>query len=141
VSRRTCGTIAAGALAIAITAGCTSPGPESGPQPDRSTAPSASSELAPLSEDLRDGEELILDGDIDGSPIDIPQVRSSSFVIYVRCEGGDQLSIIYEGTDSPYKAPCDGVPTRVEVHLESAGTSLSIDDVQGKRGQFVVAQI
>jgi hypothetical protein len=134
-------TIATGALVAAIAAGCTAPGSGPDPRPVQSTVPSVSTRSAPLTADLRDGEKLILEGQIDGSPIEVPEVESSSFAVYVRCEGEGQLSIVYEGRDSPFKAACDGMPTRVEIHLESAGTSLSIDGAHGTSGQFVVARI
>ncbi|GHH67025.1 hypothetical protein [Promicromonospora soli] len=134
-------TIATGVLVVAIATGCTSPGSGANPHPVQPTAPSVSTEPSPLAADLREGEELILERNIDGSPIEVPDVEASSFAVYVKCEGEGELSIVYEGSDSPFKASCDGIPTRVEMHLKSAGTSLSIDDAHGKSGQFVIARI
>jgi hypothetical protein len=133
--------IGSGALVVAIATGCTSPESGADLYPVQPTAPSVSTEPSPLAADLREGEELILERNIDGSPIEVPAVEASSFAVYVRCEGEGELSIVYEGTDSPFKTSCDGIPTRVEIHLESAGTSLSIDDAQGKSGQLAIARI
>ena len=137
------------AIAVAVVAVGCSPTPPITDASSASTtptpAPSETSRSAPgpardLVADLQSGEKLIFERVLDGSPIDPTEVGSTSFAIYVECVGGGDISVGYEGADSPFKAPCDGVPTRVEIHLESAPTTLSVADVDGKSGQLVVAR-
>jgi hypothetical protein len=134
--------VASAAVVVAVTTGCTPEASDTEPPASEAAPPAVTAELGtPLSADLRDGEDVILAGAIQGTAVDVPQVGSASFAVYVRCEGGDRLSIVYEGPSSPFEAPCDGIPTRVEVHLESGDTPLSIKDAQGKTGEYVIARI
>lgn len=142
MTRRYCTAIATVAVVVTVTMGCT-PEPSDTEPPASEASPSAVSAEpeAPLSADLRDGEDVILAGAIQGATVDVPKVGSASFAVYVRCEGGDRLSIVYEGPSSPFETPCDGIPTRVEVHVDSDEISLSIEGAQGKTGEYVIAQI
>jgi hypothetical protein len=132
--------IVTGAVLLAFTTGCTPEGSDDDPAATTATDVSSTSPT-PLSADLRDGEVVILSGEIRDAPVDVPEVGSNSFAVYVRCDGGHELSIVYQGPSSPFEAPCDGVPTRVEIHLESDHTPLSIEGTSGKTGEYVIAQI